>query len=290
MNVINIILIFGIIVATAFHRIVSKSYTLRIKNGAFTFSFLNIGSAILIYLLSGGFHFGFPPSLYLYALAFSLFYFAAALCYLLAINIGSLAVTSLIISYATIVPALFGLIFLNEPASPFLLAGLIFLAVSLLLINSTQKSNQKNISFKWILFVGLAFIGNSGTGILQKVQGITYNGLYKNEFLVMAFFLAALASFVTALLKEKKQIVFNLKTGGLFGLMCGLLSGIINLFVCILSDPARSMPASVMFPLISSGGIICSVLVAHYIFKEKLTKRQLLGFCFGVVSVVLLSI
>ncbi len=290
MNIINLSLIFGIILATALHRIVSKSYTLRIENGAFTFSVLNIGSAILIYLLSGGFHVDFPPSLYLYSTAFALCYFLAALCYLLAISVGSLAVTSLIISYATIVPALFGLIFLNEPVSVFLLVGLVFLGISLLLINSTQKGGHHSISLKWIFFLSLAFIGNSGTGILQKMQGITYDGLYKNEFLVMAFFLAALASLVIALFKEKKQIVYNLKTGGLFGVMCGLLSGVINLFVSILSDPSRSMPASIMFPLISAGGIICSVLVARYVFKEKLTKRQLVGFCFGILSVILLSI
>lgn len=149
MNIINFILILCIIVATALHRICSKNYTLRVQDGAFTFSVLNIGSAILIYLLSGGFHFGFPPSLYLYSLAFSLFYFAAAFFYLMAIGTGSLAITSLLISYATIVPALFGLLFLHEQPSVTLLIGLLILAVSLFLINGAKKCQGHRFSVKW---------------------------------------------------------------------------------------------------------------------------------------------
>lgn len=290
MNITNSIPIICIIVATALHRICSKNYTLRIRDGAFTFSVLNIGSAILIYLLSGGFHFGFPPSLYLFALTFSLFYFAAAFFYLMAIETGSLAITSLIISYATVVPALFGLIFLHEPASATLLIGLLFLAVSLFLINGAKRASCQRFSFKWLLFVSLTFIGNAGTAITPKLQQLTFSGLYKNEFLVLSFSIATVACLLIALFKEKKSITKNLRRGGIYGICCGLFSGIINLSIALLSDPARNIPASVMFPLISAGSIICSFLVALYVFKEKLSRQQFVGFCLGIVAIALLSI
>jgi len=290
MNITNSLPILYIIVATALHRIFSKKYTLRIRDGAFTFSVLNIGSAILIYLLSGGFHFGFPPSLYLFSLAFSLFYFAAAFFYLMAIETGSLAITSLIISYATIVPALFGLLFLHEQPSATLLIGLLILAVSLFLINGAKICQGPRFSVKWVFFVSLTFIGNSGTGIIQTLQQLTFSGLYKNEFLILSFAIATVACLLIALFKEKKSIPKNLRHGGIYGICCGLFSGIINLCISLLSNPARNIPASVMFPLISAGSIISSFLVALYIFKEKLSGQQFVGFCLGIVSIVLLSI
>lgn len=287
---INIALILGVILSTATHRIVSKTYTLRIRNGAFTFSVLNTVGAILIYLIFGGISFDFPPELYLYSLLFAVFFFAAALCGLLAIAKGSLALTCLILSFSPLIPTVYGILFLGEPTSVTLFIGLVSLAISLVLINIEKKGETKKITLAWIIFVLLGLLGDGAKSTMLKIQQLDFSGLYKNEFLVISFAIVALVCLIIALIKEKEHISFNLRVGGRHGLLCGLLTGIINLFVSILSSPARNMPASVMFPLISAGGIISSLAVATFIFNEKLSKPQLCGLFLGMVSIVFLSI
>lgn len=60
----------------------------------------------------------------------------------------------------------------------------------------------------------------------------------------------------------------------------------VNLFVMILTG---LMPVSLMYPLISAGGIIVTYIVSKFFYKESLTKAQLIGFILGIGSVVLLN-
>jgi len=69
--------------------------------------------------------------------------------------------------------------------------------------------------------------------------------------------------------------------------LCGLANGIVNLFTMILSN---TMPASVMFPLISGGGIILSTIVSIVLYKEKLNTYQFIGLLMGIASVVFLNL
>jgi len=50
------------------------------------------------------------------------------------------------------------------------------------------------------------------------------------------------------------------------------------------------MPASVMYPVSSGGGIALTAFIAVAFYREKLSSKQLIGLVFGIVSVVLLSI
>ena len=50
------------------------------------------------------------------------------------------------------------------------------------------------------------------------------------------------------------------------------------------------MNASIMFPIISAGGIIGTSLVSVLFYKEKLTKMQYAGLVLGIGAIVLLNI
>ena len=60
-----------------------------------------------------------------------------------------------------------------------------------------------------------------------------------------------------------------------------------NLFVTILSGKTAT---SLMFPLISAGGIIVTYVISRFFYKENLSERQLVGFILGTVSVICLSV
>lgn len=100
--------------------------------------------------------------------------------------------------------------------------------------------------------------------------------------LVVAVFLLAL-SFGS----EKKAWKLCLQKGTGWMILCGVANGAVNLFVMILS---ASMPASVMFPLISAGGILATALVAKLLFREKLTVKQYAGMLLGIGAVIFLNL
>lgn len=73
-----------------------------------------------------------------YATAFATAYIAATVFALYAVASGSLALTSLIISYSLILPTAYGLIFLNDPVSVKFCVGIVLLIISLFLMILSQ--------------------------------------------------------------------------------------------------------------------------------------------------------
>ena len=50
------------------------------------------------------------------------------------------------------------------------------------------------------------------------------------------------------------------------------------------------MAASLMFPLISAGGIILTYIVSRFAYKEKLSLNQNIGVVLGVAAVIFLNL
>lgn len=61
----------------------------------------------------------------------------------------------------------------------------------------------------------------------------------------------------------------------------------VNILVMLLSG---MMATSLMFPLISAGGIVITYAVSRLLYKEELTKTQFIGFIAGIISVVLFNL
>jgi multidrug transporter EmrE-like cation transporter len=69
--------------------------------------------------------------------------------------------------------------------------------------------------------------------------------------------------------------------------LCGVANGASNLFVIALSP---NMPASIMFPLVSAGGIVLTSLISIFIYRERLSVLQYIGMVLGIGAIVFLNI
>ena len=116
--------------------------------------------------------------------------------------------------------------------------------------------------------------------------------------LVLLAMLAAVAYMIVALMivtmiflgiaigrKEKIKEGIGICTG--FGALRGVANGIVNLLVMVLTGV---IPNAILFPSISAGGIVLGFLIAVVIYKERLSKKQLIGYAIGTISVVLLNL
>ena len=165
--------------------------------------------------------------------------------------------------------------------------------ISLFLVNYRSQTGSAGMEAKgrtdprWFLFVGLSFLGNGICSTVQTVQQKSFGGLYKSEMMIMALAIVVLVLFCMALLTERESMLPAIRRGGLLMVINGGFNGLVNLFVMLC---AVIMNASIMFPIISAGGIIGTSLVSVLFYKEKLTKMQYVGLFLGIGAIVLLNI
>lgn len=280
----NAVILLMIVVFVALQGVLKKAFNEKVTGGAYFFSALSTVAAMLFFVVTSG-NMEFNPDFLPYSLGFGISYAMSLIFGVLAIYHGSLSLTTLITSYSLMIPTLYGLIFLPESASNWLYIGIALLAVSLILVNKTSKNNP--ISFKWVVYVFLSFLGNGMCSVVQNMQQKAFDGAYKNEFMIAALIFVVIVSGILTIAKERKTFTVYLKKGWILAILCGIMNGVANLFVMILSN---KMPASVMFPTISAGGIVITYIISKLLYKETLTNKQLIGFAIGTLSVIFLSI
>lgn len=293
----NIIYLITIIIGCSLQNVLKKAFTQKTNGGGYYFFGSLSSLAAMLFFVFSTKNFEWNPGFIPYSIGFALSYGAATVFSTAAVSCGSLSLSSLVISYSLMVPTLYGLAFLNDPIGIGLIPGLILLVISLLLIN--KPSEKCPITFKWILFVVIAFLGNGLCSAVQKMQQVKFDGAYKNEFMIIALAIVVVFSGILAFIYERKPspetksltngslMKFYLKTGLFAAVLCGATNGLVNLLVMILSG---LMPVSLMFPLISAGGIVLTYFVSRFYYKEELSRLQFIGFLLGLGSVVLLNI
>ena len=165
----NALLLFIIILGLVAQNVTKKAYNQKTGNhGTYVFTGLSTLAAALFFLFSSGGNLNFTPDLFPWSLGFAVAYALAVVFSFLAISCGSLALSSLVLSYSLILPTIFGILFLDEPVSPWLFIGIILLCVSLLLINF--KPGKVKITLRWTIYVLISFVGNGFCSIMQKLQ------------------------------------------------------------------------------------------------------------------------
>lgn len=282
----QVIYLISVILGISGQNISRKIYSQRNKgSGVYTFSTLScLAAAVFFIVTASGFHWN--ADLIPYAFFFAISYGTASIFGVLALSCGPLSLTALITSFSLMIPTFYGLIFLKDPVSFGLYPGLALLAASLFLIN--KKGNTANgLSLKWLIFVLLAFLGNGLCSVAQTMQQKQFDGQYKNEFMITALLIVVGIMSIATLLKERKNAIKYIRTGWYLSLGCGALNGIVNLFVMILTG---LMSVSLMFPMISVGGIVVTFIVSKVFYKEKLTTAQHVGFLLGVGAIVFLNL
>ena len=281
----NIIYLIIIIAGISGQNIAKKFYTEKTgTSGTYLFSSLTALFSMMFFLVTSK-NISWNPGIVAYSIAFALSFSTALLSGMLAIANGSLSLSSLMISYSLMIPTFYGIAFLKESISIYFIIGLGLLAISLFLVN---KNNDKcPITPKWLLFVFLSFAGNGLCSTVQKMQQIKFDGEYKNEFMIISLAIVFLIFAVATLVTNKDNFKSNFYYARFITVASGAMNGIVNLLVMVLSG---TMAVSVMFPLISAGGIIVTYVVSKVFYKEKLTKIQFAGFLTGLASIVFLNI
>ena len=213
-------------------------------------------------------------------------------CITLALIRGSLSFSLLIISLSLLIPTFYGILFLGNEPSVFFYVGLAFLVVMIVLlnVNFSKKTDKtpKKFDWVWVLLLTVAFILN-GISSSAVADCTKYHGASSlNDILCVGAFCAFIINLSLSFILERKNIKASLKQVAVISPTSGLLTGAVNIFVIL--TQLEGIPAAILFPVVSGGSTILSLVLSLFVFKEKLTRQQLIGFAFGVISLVFLNL
>ncbi len=283
----NIITLIVIVIALVLQNITKKEYNKKTSHGGFTFTFASAVCAALVFMLNLNGQFYFTKEVLWYSAAFAAAYSAATVGALFAIKTGPLSLSALGASYSLVIPTTYGLMVLGESITVFLISGIILLLVSIMFLSSQKSQDEKKITTKWLFYVVLSFLGNGFCSVFQRMQQINLNGLYKNEFMIIALLISSAVMFTIAIFVERKDIVNAIRVGFSTYSLGGLCNGLVNFLVMTLTF---KMPASLMFPIISCGSILLTTLVSVLVYRERLSTGRKVGVALGVGAIILLNI
>ena len=197
---------------------------------------------------------------------------------MLSLTSGPMHITLLITTSSMIIPTISGVFFGETFSLPRLCV--VFVMIFFIYL-SLDKGSDMRINKLWLIYCLLAFVFQGGIGVLQKIH---QSSLYKNEtglFLLTAF----ICSLIYSCIRTKKsfsELNFS-KKHLCFALLCGICTFGMNYLNLKLSG---ILPSQLFFPIINGSAIILSSVASVLIFKEKLSKKQLIGLCGGMISLV----
>ena len=274
----------------SFSNIYSKKYT---NNTADT-AFFTLCSAVLslfvvlVFILMDGFR-GVSWFTFLLGLLFAAVSFVNTYTATRALVLGPLAYTCVIASASSIIPVLYGRIFLGEEITVFQIIGMVLMLISVFLSVETE-GEKKKASLRWLAYALVNFFMNGTIGVLQKIHRASACAGESNEYLfIMFFFMALFTLGYLGILKKKGTVrtAHPFKAAKVFLVLlgAGLSAGLINVLNLYLSG---AFDAGFLFPVLNGGGTLAALILAFVLFKERFTLRRSIGLGIGILSLMFL--
>lgn len=244
------------------------------------FNALKVGASLLFFLLIYFYKMRFHLPTVLFASSYGIALFFSTIFGYMALMCGSMALTSLIVSYSVIIPCFFGIFFLNEPVSFIQVIGIVLLLISMYLLKY-QAENVK-INKRWFRYAAVTFLCNGICSVIQKHHQIEYPSEYCNEFMIYSLCVTFMLFLIISICKKEEKGTGVMR----YAIIAGILMGLGNYLTLILSSKVN---ATILFPIISVFSMLCNVIISKLYFKDKFNSIQLIGIGLGVFSVLLIK-
>jgi len=206
-------------------------------------------------------------------------------------NIG-VAVASVANKLSLVIPFLFSILLYSESASSWQIVGII-LGLAAVVLTCYPSNAPGTIRHKRLAIIILAptilFIGSGLLDTMIKyVEQRFLNADNNDEYLISAFFFAALIGLVITLiqlLRKKMQIDKR-------AVLAGIIIGIPNYFSiwCIIKVlKLYPVSSSIIIPVNNMGIVLFSAVAAFLLFRERLSLLNWTGILLAIVAIGLIA-
>ncbi len=234
---------------------------------------------IILFFCLNNFILNVTPFSLIMAVLMNIFVITYSLLGRFIIKNGTLALYSLfLMTGGMVVPYVWGLIFLDESFSILRTIGLFLIILAVSISNKIEK----NTNFKFILLCFSVFLLNGFVSVVSKVHQIenTYKTVGTNDFILLgAIFRTVIVGIMFLFQIKKHEPTFdnsNVKLNKVF-LLLALSTILSNGASFLLLQGAKNVPATVLYPFNTGGTIICTTLFGILIYKENLSKNEIIG-------------
>ncbi|MCC7532813.1 MAG: DMT family transporter [Bacteroidia bacterium] len=186
------------------------------------------------------------------------------------------------------IPIMFAVLFFNEEVGLYKLAGIILSMIAVYFISKTGKYTATNQSKLWIIPL-IVFVGSGFTDAVMNALNEKFIPQFDTSYVLSFAFLTAFTfgSIILFLRNLKTHRSVEIKSIG-----WGIALGVPNYFCMffLLKALTTFAEASFVLPVNNIAIVMVSALVGTLIFKETLTKLNIIGLILAVVSILLLSL
>lgn len=179
-----------------------------------------------------------------------------------------------LMSGGMLLPYIFGILFLQEPLTLLRILGILFILAAVYLSNPAKCKLDKS---QLILCV-IIFIMNGFVSIISKCHqiNITFAPVDNTSFVMYSGICKCIISSFALLFCKSTDTKYSFATRKSIYIILGAacISGISYTLQLM---GAKALPASVLYPLITGGSIIFSTLCGKLLFKEKVSKFQIIS-------------
>lgn len=209
--------------------------------------------------------------------------------YTKAMGRGSVSLTMMINNFYLLFPIVASNLMYNERVAPVQIAGIVLLAVSMLLTATPERGKKNDIV--WLLLAVTCMACSGFVAIIQKVHQRSAFAAESTGFVV--------TSNLTALIFSSAVYQFRKLKGGeqrtvrltldvvLPILLVGLILGGYHMLALYLNRVTNSV---IMYPVINVTNLMFGALWGAVIFKDKLSLRKGLALAVGAASIALINL
>ena len=233
------------------------------------------------------------------------FYILSLVLFQISVKQNGVVLSSIFMKLGIMIPLVLSIILFKEMPTVTQIIGFVIALAAIILINLKDKSTEdisenadnfmimteKNLGNvkmksekKTFAKLGLIFVllGCGTADGMSKIYQELGTEQFEELFLVLTFAVAFLLSILLVVVKKQKFTKAEL--------LCGAMLGVPNYFSArFLLKALGELSAVVVYPTFSIGTIAVITLTGMIVFKEKITKLQMLAIVLITIAVVLLN-
>ena len=268
--------------------VISRNY-LKNPTDSALYNLIIFSSMAVLYFIFGGFRL---PTLHIlsYGIPYGLLIAGFQIFYTLALQRGPVSHTVLIVTFNIAFAISFGVLYCGEEITMLHIIGLTCIFLSLLLTIDFKQAKQHKFDLIWFLESVLAMSMNGIASIVVKLQKLTYPeedmGMLLAAYVSGACALFLIIRYFTVVRKQPKMLALN-SSRLMMILSCSVLLGC---YLLLFSIGVGTISSVGFFPVVNIAPSTLLSLLGILVFKDHLTRHQVISMLFGIAATVLLCL
>ncbi len=212
--------------------------------------------------------------------------------YSVALSTGPVSLTVLIVNFNVLITTAVSVFAFKDKFYLTQLFGILLLFVSMFL-STAKVEDGKKANAKWLIMTITATVSTGIGALLQKYYGKLPSDVEASDttFLFFMYGFASIFGVITILMKrytgkkQKSTMGFN---KAVLGVSCiiGLVLGVYQKFYM---NALVNIDGTLLFPTYAGLSSLSMTLIGVVMFKDSLSKKQILGVACGVICIVLMN-